>query len=83
MRRRLEGIKTDYVIDSGELAQFIEDQPAILFSQTLSTERPDRVAAHLVEGRVALILEGSPFGQILPMDFLVFSTLPRISVSNR
>jgi spore germination protein KA len=49
--------------------QFIEDYPNILFPQTLSTERPDRTAAHLAEGRVALILEGNPFAQILPIDF--------------
>jgi spore germination protein KA len=72
VRRRLEGIDTDYVSDSSELAQFIEDSPAVLFPQTLSTERPDRVAAGLVEGRIALILEGNPFAQILPVSFFSF-----------
>lgn len=72
VRRRLQGIATDYVADSAELAQFIEDSPTILFPQTLSTERPDRVAASLAEGRVALILEGNPFAQILPVSFFSF-----------
>ena len=72
VRRRLEGIKTDYISDSSQLTQFIVDWPTILFPQTLSTERPDRVASHLVEGRVALILEGNPFAQILPVSFLSF-----------
>jgi spore germination protein KA len=72
VRRRLQGIDTDYVADSGALVQFIEDSPTILFPQTLSTERPDRVAANLAEGRVALILEGNPFAQILPVSFFSF-----------
>ncbi len=72
IRRRLEGIETDYISDSAQLVQFIEDSPTIIFPQTVSTERPDRVANHLTEGRVALILEGNPFAQILPVSFLSF-----------
>lgn len=72
VRRRIGGIKTDYISDSSQLAQFIVDWPTILFPQTLSTERPDRVASHLAEGRVAIILEGNPFAQILPVSFLSF-----------
>jgi len=72
IRRRLQGIETDYIADSAELAQFIEDSPTILFPQSLSTERPDRVATSLAEGRVALILEGNPFAQILPVSFFSF-----------
>ncbi|HWR05772.1 spore germination protein [Sporomusa sp.] len=72
VRRRLQGIETDYISDSAQLTQFIEDSPTIVFPQTMSTERPDRVASHLTEGRVALILEGNPFAQILPVSFLSF-----------
>lgn len=72
VRRRLKGIDTDYVSDSAELVQFIEDSPTLLFPQTISTERPDRVTSHLTEGRVALILEGNPFAQILPASFFSF-----------
>ncbi|MDF2500557.1 MAG: GerA spore germination protein [Anaerosporomusa subterranea] len=72
VRRRIQGIATDYISDSAQLIQFIEDSPTILFPQTLSTERPDRVANYLSEGRVALILEGNPFVQILPISFLGF-----------
>lgn len=72
VRRRLQGIETDYIADSGQLVQFIEDSPTLVFPQTLSTERPDRVANHLVEGRLAIILEGNPFVQILPVSFFSF-----------
>lgn len=72
VRRRLEGISTDYVVDSGQLMQFIEDHPKSIFPQTVSTERPDRVANYLVEGHVALILEGNPFAQVVPVSFFSF-----------
>lgn len=72
VRRRLSGIETDYISDSAQLVQFIEDSPTLIFPQTMSTERPDRAASHLTEGRVVLILEGNPFAQILPVSFLSF-----------
>lgn len=72
VKRRLEGISTDYVVDSGQLVQFIEDYPQSIFPQTVSTERPDRVANYLVEGHVALVLEGNPFAQIVPVNFFSF-----------
>jgi len=71
-RRRIRGIATDYLGDTGELMQFIEDHPSIPFPQSLSTERPDRVAGHLVEGRIAILLEGNPFVHIVPVSFFTF-----------
>lgn len=72
VKRRISGISTSYIGDIGELQQFIEDHPGILFPQALSTERPDRVVAHLSEGRVAFILEGVPFAHIVPVSFFTF-----------
>jgi spore germination protein KA len=66
VRRRLESIKVDYVQDSGEIEQFIEDNTYITSPQMVSTERPDRVAAMLTEGRVAVIVHGSPFALVMP-----------------
>jgi len=71
-RRRIQGIATDYIGDTGELMQFIEDHPSIPFPQSLSTERPDRVAGHLAEGRIAILLEGNPFVHIIPVSFFSF-----------
>jgi spore germination protein KA len=69
VKRRINGISTDIITDSGVLEHFIEDSPLVPFPQTLSTERPDRVAIHLSEGRVAIFIDGSPFGHILPISF--------------
>jgi len=69
VKRRVSSISTDIITDSGILEHFIEDFPRNPFPQTLSTERPDRVAIHLSEGRVAIFIDGSPFGHILPISF--------------
>lgn len=66
MRRRLENIKLDYIIDSGELEQLLEESGFLPAPLTVATERPDRVAALLTEGKVAVILNGSPFVLVVP-----------------
>jgi spore germination protein KA len=70
VKRRLRGISVDYLSDSGALIQMIIDHPSIWFPQSLSTERPDRVADNLAEGRVAILMEGSPFAHIVPVGFM-------------
>ncbi|MDL2280925.1 spore germination protein [Selenomonadales bacterium OttesenSCG-928-I06] len=72
VRRRLQGVRTDFVADLGMVEQFIEDQKTIFMPKTLQTERPDRVASYLAEGRIALFLNGSPFAMIIPVSFFTF-----------
>jgi spore germination protein KA len=72
VKRRIKNINTDYVDDSGVLDQFIQEQAIIPLPLSLSTERPDRVASHLVEGRVGIIMEGSPFAHVVPVNFFTF-----------
>lgn len=72
VKRRLKGISTDYIVDLGILEQFIEDHPGMIFPQMLSTERVDRAAVNIAEGRVALVYEGVPFVHILPVNFFSF-----------
>lgn len=66
VKRRVSSINTDYVNDTGILEQYIEDSPYNINSQAISTERPDRVASYLAEGKVALILSGSPYALVVP-----------------
>ena len=66
-RRRIKSIKISYLSDVGTLAQLIEDNARLLIPGTLITERPDRVAAYLVEGHLALLVDGSPFALIAPI----------------
>jgi|LFRM01.1.fsa_nt_gb spore germination protein KA len=66
VKRRIEGVKVDYLADSGVLEQFIEDHPYSLNPTTLATERPDRVASKIMEGKVAILVDGSPFVLVVP-----------------
>lgn len=67
VRRRLKSIKVGYLQDSGELEQMLEDSTFLPAPQMLLTERPDRVAAYLAEGRVGIIVHGSPYVIIAPI----------------
>lgn len=69
VRRRLESIKIDYIIGIGQLEQLIEDSTFFYSPQVVLTERPDRVASMLVEGKVAVVMSGSPFVVIVPATF--------------
>lgn len=66
VKRRIASIQTDYVGVSGVLEQFIEDAPLMPAPQILTTERPDRVVSFLVEGHVAIIVDGGPHALIVP-----------------
>ncbi|HEX9063188.1 MAG TPA: spore germination protein, partial [Clostridia bacterium] len=69
VKKRLKSINKDFIIGSGMVGQYIEDNPFMLFPQVLSTERPDRVASFLMDGKVAIITEGTPFAEIVPITF--------------
>lgn len=69
VRKRIETINLDDVAESGYIEQLIEDNYLSPFTQVQSTERPDRVVAALLEGRVAILLDGTPFALIVPVTF--------------
>jgi spore germination protein len=64
--RRLEAINIDAVLDSGYVEQYIEDDKRSPFPQMQLTERPDKAAAELLEGRVAIVVDNSPFVILVP-----------------
>jgi spore germination protein KA len=67
VRRRLEGVKVDYMLDAGILEQLIEDSTIYPSPQVISTERPDYVSELLINGRVAIIVSGSSNVLIVPV----------------
>jgi len=67
VKRRLTRIRIDAVIDSAYVEELIEDDPYSPFPQVLATERPDIVAANLLEGRVAVLVDGSSFALVVPI----------------
>lgn len=76
VKKRLKKIDIDGVLESGYIEDLIEDNPFSPFPQMHRTERPDRVAANLLEGRVAIITDGTPFVLVLPVEISSFLTAP-------
>lgn len=76
VRDRLHRINIDSIIDSGYVEQSIEDQTFTSFPTTYHTERPDVVASQLVEGRIAIVVDGSPFVLTVPAVFVQFFQAP-------
>ena len=66
IRNRLESIDTEYIFSSADIEMMIEESTVFPFPQILKTERPDRAAAQLADGKVIIIVQGSPFVLILP-----------------
>lgn len=66
VKRRVSRIEIDGILAATYIEELIEDDPYSPFPQILDTERPDTVAANLLEGRVAILVDGTPFVQIVP-----------------
>lgn len=67
VRNKLGKIEMDGIIDSAYIEEWLENSSFSIFSQIQNTERPDIAAASLIEGKVALITNGTPFVLILPV----------------
>ena len=76
LRDKIQNIDVDYLYQVSELEQLIEDSTFSLLPQMIKTERPDRTAEALIEGKLAVILQGSPFALILPVTITEFFTTP-------
>ena len=76
VRYRINNLSVDYLISSGQLEQLIQDSPESLFPQMVATERPDKVSNFLLEGRVIIIVNGSPYVLVAPGVFVDFITSP-------
>lgn len=66
---RLERIEIDGILESGYIEEMIEDNPYSPFPQVLSTERPDVACSSMLEGRAAILVDGTPFTLIAPTSF--------------
>lgn len=72
VKKRLSKIDIDSVLESGYIEELIEDTHYTLFPQIQHSERPDRVAAGILEGRIALLVDGTPCVLILPATLIQF-----------
>lgn len=72
VRRRIETIDIDSATSSGILEQCIEKHSFSMFPQVFTTERPDTIQANLMEGRIAILLDGNPVVLSVPALFIEF-----------
>lgn len=70
LQRRIQGIDIDGIIDSAYITSFIESHKYSIFNQVGTTEKPDIVAAKLLEGRIAIVVDGTPIVLTVPYMLL-------------
>ncbi|WP_018752100.1 spore germination protein [Paenibacillus sanguinis] len=76
VEKRVSKINLDFIAESGYVEQLIEDDILSPFQQVQNTERPDRVINALMGGRIALLLDGTPFALIVPVTFSMLLQSP-------
>jgi len=77
LKRRLDAVDVDGVLATGSLEEYIVDSPRSAFPQLIHTERPDRFARQLLNGRVGLIVDGLPIAFLIPSTFAEFLRVPQ------
>lgn len=70
--KKLEQFKIDGMMDSGVVEQLIEEYSYSPFPQYQTTERPDKAAMAVLDGRIVLLVDNSPVGLILPTNYNSF-----------
>ncbi|MGD6818962.1 spore germination protein [Metabacillus sp. 84] len=69
IRKRLKDNETKLVLESGYIERVLEDHQVTLFPTINHTERPDEVVSSLIAGRIALLIDGTPFVLLCPTSF--------------
>lgn len=72
VRRRLSNIKLDGVLAAGYVERLIEDHNWSIFPQVFGSEQPQRIAANMLEGRIAIFVDGTPYVMTAPTLFIQF-----------
>lgn len=76
LKTRINQIGLDGVLETGYIEGFIKDHPYSPFPQLLTTERPDVAASNLLEGRIVILVDGTPFILVAPVSFYSFIQSP-------
>jgi hypothetical protein len=72
VKARLDKIEIDGILESGYIEELISDGPWSPFPTIQSTERPDKAASSILEGRVVLLIDNTPFTLLMPVSFWQF-----------
>mgnify|MGYP003376565595 CR=1 FL=1 len=76
IKYRINNLDVDSVLSAGQLEHLLSDNNSLGLPKAISTERPDNATQHLLEGRVVVLINGSPFALILPAIMIDFLTSP-------
>ena len=76
LRKKLKSIDIDNVAAGSFIEEFIIEDRASIFPQTMYTQRPDRCASNLTDGRIVIIVDGNPFVYILPCQLPMLMQSP-------
>jgi spore germination protein KA len=69
VKARINRIDMDAILESGYVEEWIEDNPFSFFPQANATERPDKVVGNLLEGKIGILIDNTPFALIVPITF--------------
>lgn len=69
---RLDRINIDGILESGYIEDFIQDSKNTMFPTVYNSERPDVIAGELLDGKVAILVDGTPFVLVVPALFTSF-----------
>ncbi len=70
VKKRLDRIDVDSILETGQIEQLIEDRPFSIVSGMGLTQKPDVTAAKILEGRVAILCDGTPHCLTIPELFI-------------
>lgn len=70
LKARMKEIKTDAVLDTNYIEEYIDDAPKSLVPTAYNTEKPDVLAGKILEGRIGIICDGSPNVLTVPKIFI-------------
>ena len=73
---RLNNLKIDSLLSSGELEQLIIEDSNTTVPLIMSTERPDKASKNLYEGKVIVLVNGNPYALIMPATYIDFISSP-------
>lgn len=76
VRFRISNLNIDSLLSSDTLDQLIQDSTSSPFPQLMATERPDRASTSILEGRVVILVNGTPYALIAPAVFVDFLSSP-------
>ncbi|HDR4874866.1 TPA: spore germination protein [Bacillus cereus] len=76
VEKRICNIKTDTILSIGELSNFTKDQKWTPFPQAFLSERPDAISTHILDGKVAVLMDRSPGAMAVPMNLIGFFQTP-------